>query len=306
MIKKVNGKYIISAGELGIYVVCPYAWKLKSVSHKKLENADVQKESTEGKKLHKEWSKETEDIHILRTKKSLVLGLLSVVILSSIFFLKDKILKSYNIESIKTLKLKSTSILSYLINEIKIVFAELGELDLDVLMFVVLTSISLFVVYIVSVYVKKRAVVAGIDEKSKLLALEHSKILPSKDYISYTQGISGKPDAVIKEGAYFIPVEIKPLAKKLRDRYVYQLLVYMRLISEFKKKDVPYGYLILGPKAKRVRINNLPERQKNLNTFLSDMNDILNNKKEALASPSVQKCSKCNVAKYCKFNACKP
>ena len=78
----------------------------------------------------------------------------------------------------------------------------------------------------------------------------------------------------------------------------------MRLIAEFKKKDVPYGYLILGPKSKRVKIHNLPERQKMLTKFLNDMNEILEEKKDAIASPTKTKCEKCDVSKYCQYKAC--
>ena len=302
MIKKLKGKYIISAGEFGIYTVCPYAWKLKSVlkkNHTNLKNETIK----EGMELHKEWSKKAEDIHVLVIKKMLTLGLLLFVIIFSLIFFEDKLFPEENV--VKYFKEKNSgSYVEILINDIKNSIYQIRDLDIDVFLLVVLTSITLFIIYLASRYIKARFYASGIKEKSKLLSIDGSKILPVKDYISYMQGISGKPDAVIKENSYFIPVEIKPLANKLKDRYVYQLLVYMRLIAEFKKKDVPYGYLILGPKAKRVKIHNLPERQKTLTRFLTDMNEILEEKKEALASPTKPKCEKCDVSKYCQYKAC--
>ena len=301
MIKKSRGKYIISAGEFGIYAVCPYSWKLKSILKK---NQKDSKNTTvkEGIKLHKEWSRKAEDIYVLVTKKMLTLGLLVFVIIFSLIFFGEKFFPKER--ATDYVSNENTSYIDVLINDIKTSIYQIKELDIDIFLLVVLTSISLFIIYLAGRYIKSRYYASGIKEKSKLLSIDGSNILPVKDYISHMQGISGKPDAVIKENSYFIPVEIKPLANKLKDRYVYQLLVYMRLIAEFKKKDVPYGYLILGPKAKRVKIRNLPERQKTLTMFLSDMNDILEEKKEALASPTKPKCENCDVSKFCQYKAC--
>ena len=41
MIKKSKGKYIISAGEVGIYAVCPHSWKLKSILKKNYKSLEV-------------------------------------------------------------------------------------------------------------------------------------------------------------------------------------------------------------------------------------------------------------------------
>lgn len=69
MIKKTPyGKYIISAGEVGIYAVCPYSWQLKSV-FKKNPNSDDIKLRNDGMQNHSKWGKKAEDIHILIKKK---------------------------------------------------------------------------------------------------------------------------------------------------------------------------------------------------------------------------------------------
>lgn len=302
MIKKSKGKYIISAGEFGIYAVCPYAWKLKSVCNKK-NLGKIESTVKEGDKLHKDWSKKAEDIHVLKTKKLLVIWLVVAVVVISSIFLKDKFFDDTKLAPIQKFKTRSTDFFTRIIVSLKNDIYQISNMDFDVFMVVLLSCISFLILYLASVYIKQRLKLSGIKNSSKLLALDGSKILPPKKYISSLQGLSGTPDALVKENGNYIPVEIKPLAKKLKDRYIYQLLVYMRLINEFTKKDVPYGYLILGEKAKRVKIHNLPERQKVLTTYIKDMNDILENKKDAVASPTEEKCLKCNVAKYCKYSA---
>ena len=303
MIKKSKGRYIISAGEVGIYAVCPHSWKLKSILKKNYKNSKNDNIKM-GLALHKDWSKKTEDIHKLSIKMAIVLCLMFFSVSFTIIFLGDKFFPNNKVLNYIGYHKSSGSFFKNLLNDFKDSVYQIFDLDIDIFLFVILISLALFVVYFAGHYIKSRYDASGIKEKSTLLAIDGSKILKVKDYISYMQGISGKPDAVIKENSYFIPVEIKPLARKLKDRYIYQLLVYMRLIAEFKKKDVPYGYLILGPKSKRVKIHNLPERQKMLTKFLNDMNEILDKKKDAIASPTKTKCAKCDVSKYCQYKAC--
>jgi len=143
---------------------------------------------------------------------------------------------------------------------------------------------------------------SGIDIKSTTVAIEGNTSLPVKDYISYKQGLAGRPDAVILEDGFYIPVERKPLAKKLRDRHVAQLLVYMRLIEEFEGKRPPYGYLILGPKCRRVKIYNSTGRQAWLQEKLTAMNVILSGQK-AIPAPQPNKCARCEVKCSCSYRS---
>ena len=113
-------------------------------------------------------------------------------------------------------------------------------------------------------------------------------------------GLAGRPDALISEEGYIIPIERKPLARKIRDRYVAQLLVYMRLVEEFEGRKPPYGYLILGPSARRFRIENSPERQAWLQKILDEMNAIMKGA-AAKAEPHPKKCGKCDVKEVCAF-----
>ena len=115
--------------------------------------------------------------------------------------------------------------------------------------------------------------------------------------------MAGRPDAVIKERGYYIPVERKPLSNKIRDRYVAQLLVYMRLIEEIEGKRPPYGYLIVGKGARKVKIQNSEEKQEWLSEKLSTMRSIVEDNTLAVAEPHPRKCRGCKVRTHCEHSA---
>ena len=140
----------------------------------------------------------------------------------------------------------------------------------------------------------------GINPESSTVSIDGSRTVAVRHYVSEMQGLAGKPDALISENGFIIPVERKPLARKLRDRYVAQILVYMRLIEEFEGKKPPYGYLILGPNCRKVKIENSEARQSWLQGHLDQMRSILSGA-EPFAQPHPRKCDKCDVSMHCKF-----
>lgn len=151
-------------------------------------------------------------------------------------------------------------------------------------------------------FIKRQHRATGVGAQAKPVVMDGSKTLPSRTYVSEIQGLAGRPDAVISENGFLIPVEIKPLARKLRDRYVAQLLVYMRLIEEFEGKRPPYGYLILGENRRRIKISNTPERQAWLQQLIDQMQAILAGS-PTLPTPHPRKCMRCDVRESCSFRA---
>ncbi len=147
-----------------------------------------------------------------------------------------------------------------------------------------------------SAEIKRRG--SGITKGSIAVSVDGSRTLVLRHYVSQLQGLAGKPDALISEDGYIIPVERKPLARKLRDRYVAQLLVYMRLVEEFEGKKPPYGYLILGPSCRRLKIENSPQRQAWLQNLLDEMQAIVQGS-ESRPAPHPRKCSRCDVKDAC-------
>src|SRR5690606_19339167 len=134
-------------------------------------------------------------------------------------------------------------------------------------------------------------------------SIDGSTTMPGRNYVSEIQGLAGKPDAIIIENGYFIPIERKPLARKIRDRHVAQLLVYMRLVEEFEGKKPPYGYLILGENCRRVKIPNSEGRQAWLQRYIDEMCAALEEGQPVIPEPHPRKCSKCVVRESCAYRS---
>jgi CRISPR-associated protein Cas4 len=166
------------------------------------------------------------------------------------------------------------------------------------LQLVVLAGFTFLVIRSFLKAARKRHRDTGFKVNEVAVAMEGSSIVPAREYISRSQGLAGKPDALVQEGGELIPVERKPLAKKLRDRYVAQLLVYMRLVEEFEGQRPSKGYLLLGPECRRVTIENSSTKQRWLGTLLEQMRRVLDGG-EARATPHPAKCSKCDVRSRC-------
>ena len=176
---------------------------------------------------------------------------------------------------------------------------EIAQLDSQIILLALLIMFTVIVLDAISTGIRKTAKHVGVAPKAKAVSIDGSKTLPVRNYVSEMQGLAGKPDAIIVEHGNIIPVERKPLARKIHDRYVAQILVYMRLVEEFEGKRPPYGYLILGPNCRKVKIENSPERQAWLQGFIDEMQAILAKSAPALPTPQPRKCRKCDVRESC-------
>lgn len=179
---------------------------------------------------------------------------------------------------------------------------EVSTLHSSMILVVILVSISIIILDASLTGAARKREDAGVNKKAVTVSIDGSKTLPLRNYISDIQGLAGRPDALISEQGFIIPIERKPLARKLRDRYVAQLLVYMRLVEEFEGKRPPYGYLILGPNCRTLKIDNTPQRQQWLQGMLDEMRQTLNGG-ECTPTPDKRKCSGCFVKEHCTFRA---
>jgi len=183
---------------------------------------------------------------------------------------------------------------------------EVSELDSNLILLVVLLCVAVLVIDRVRIVVQQLRKDTGFEKKTVALSIDGSDGLPAKTYVSDIQGLAGRPDAVIIEQGFFIPIERKALSKKIRDRHIVQLLVYMRLIEEFEGKKPPYGYLILGRNSRKVKIFNTTKRQRWLQQKLDQMREILEEKALAIPAPHPRKCARCAVRNSCQHRIDKP
>lgn len=71
--KNRDGKYILSAGEIGSFTVCAEAWRLKalaSANRSKTANSEV------GEELHKSWAENNDEVLFLTKGVKLVIFLI--------------------------------------------------------------------------------------------------------------------------------------------------------------------------------------------------------------------------------------
>lgn len=174
------------------------------------------------------------------------------------------------------------------------------SIDTDLVLLAVLLVAGLIILHGLYGSAETKRKDSGMTKGSIAVSIDGSKTLVVRHYVSELQGLAGKPDAVINEEGNIVPVERKPLARKIRDRYVAQLLVYMRLIEEFEGKKPPYGYLLLGPSCRRFRIENSPERQAWLQGIIDEMSAIAQGA-PCTAAPHIRKCVRCDVKEHCAF-----
>lgn len=195
--------------------------------------------------------------------------------------------------------------MDWIVHFISKLISDLAQIDsqLALLAIIIIVGVMMLDAFSSSAVQKKGEV--GFSADSEAVSIDGSKTLAVREYISEIQGLAGKPDAIIVEGGNIIPVERKPLARKVRDRYIAQLLVYMRLVEEFEGKKPPYGYLILGPQCRKVKVYNSEEKQTWLSEILNQMRAVKAGK-IAEATPLLKKCSGCEVRNDCSFRADRP
>ncbi|NMC61997.1 MAG: Dna2/Cas4 domain-containing protein [SAR324 cluster bacterium] len=177
----------------------------------------------------------------------------------------------------------------------------IASVDGDLILLIVIILAGLIVVRGLYGSAELKRKDSGMGKDALVVSVDGSKSLAVRHYVSEMQGLAGRPDALISENGFIIPVERKPLARKIRDRYVAQLLVYMRLVEEFEGRRPPYGYLILGPSCRSFKIENSLERQAWLQGIIDDMRQILDGG-VCVAAPHIRKCIKCGVRNFCEFN----
>jgi len=179
---------------------------------------------------------------------------------------------------------------------------DLSKADNGLVYLVSLIVMTVIVIEGIAYGAKTRSKASGLGEFVKAFGIDGGKVKPGKEYISTQQGLAGKPDALILENGFIIPVEMKSVSKKLRDRHVAQLLVYCRLIEEFEGKRPPYGYLILGEDKRKVKVLNSEAKQVWLSEMLHRMHEILEGG-ASKASPDSYKCSRCDVNTHCQYRS---
>ncbi len=262
-----DGNFIIAAGEIAEFTVCPRAWFLRQ----QLETNKVTSQSSaSGQTSHESWTEKADNLFVSASRAKLVVGLTLAVLF--VWECSRVLTKSG-------------------------LFYSSGPGEI-VAVLTVLVSLLVVLFYLNRNLSSERASI-GIPNESNVVAIDGSDKRETREYVSEKLKLAGRPDAVEIEGGIPIPIEYKPSAKKVRDRYVAQLLVYLRLIEDAHNVHPPHGYLVIGAKAKRVKIENSKSRQQWLQGELDIMRAVLADSMASPTRPHPQKCSRCAVRERC-------
>ncbi len=179
---------------------------------------------------------------------------------------------------------------------------DLSNADSELVYFAILLVATIVVLDVVAMVARSRRLTGGFLPTSVPISLDGSDVLGTRRYVSPEINLAGVPDAIVRENGFLIPVERKPLSNKIRDRYIAQLLVYMRLVEACEKTRPPYGYLILGKNCRVVKIENTEERQRWLDGILTSMLAVFEGGAPS-PDPVPAKCARCDVREHCRFRA---
>ncbi|MEZ4753585.1 MAG: hypothetical protein R3A13_04645 [Bdellovibrionota bacterium] len=80
--KNEYGKFIIPAGEVGTFAVCPESWRLSAIENNKVKQV---KTAEAGQRMHKTWAKTFEEAADLTKHLRVLLYLVAAAILGYIF-----------------------------------------------------------------------------------------------------------------------------------------------------------------------------------------------------------------------------
>ena len=123
---------------------------------------------------------------------------------------------------------------------------------------------------------------------------------PGETLSSSKYGLIGKPDYIVEQKNYFIPVEVKTgLHFQPEKNHIMQLATYCQLVEENYHRFTPYGILVYYDTGKQFTIPFDPKLRFELENILREMREILRTKKVIRNHNSPQKCKTCSMNKYC-------
>lgn len=271
----------ITATEVANYAVCPEAWRLKRIARVGYKRSSVHEER--GFQLRSKWI-ESHNLSYTLRRYAKIAYLLALGLGILVFFWD----RQRNIP----LDLPSGGAVLPTIP-----FGEIIRLLL-------LLGALIFIWDLFDRHGTKAQKATGLDGGSQTLGVKGSSQVPVVSYQSDELGLSGVPDAVIREDGSIIPVIKKPLSNKIRDRHVLELMVHLRLIESQTGQKPPYGFIVIGQENRRVKINNAEDKQRWMMSLVDEMHSIIEGV-PAVPAPTPHKCRSCDVRAACKFSAFK-
>ncbi len=288
----------IAAGDIANYAVCPEAWRLKFVgAGTRLDNPRM----AESQGIRKDWVAKQELSKTLSRYAKVAYSLL--VLLTILVFLFESFRPEFLNQILNRRHADGSSSGSQGGNPL----GSTSPFDVPPELLSLLLVLGL-IIYMWDLFERRSANArenSGLIKGAETLAVKGGTTLPTRELVSERLQLSGRPDAIIREGQQIIPVDMHPLTNKVRDRHVLQLLTHLRLIEELEGVEPDHGVLLMGKEQRRVAIKNAPDKQRWLESLIDEMRSIMDGV-PAIPSPSTFKCKSCDVRLICQHSAYDP
>lgn len=264
----------ISAEELAEYTVCPEAWRLRRSLRKGVKGLDLElnERSLQGISAKGDWLAGVKESSVISKYQRIIF--LTMLALTTVVF----IIEARHPGGKSWMNLTKTT--GYSVPE---------ELVYLLLMFGVIVTFWRILIYKRDSLIKKTGM-TGDGEKST-------------DFFSKKIGLTSNPDSVTLENGRRIPVDVYPLAKKVRDRHITRLIGHLVILKDLDSQSPQtsaYGILLMGAEKRVVKISLNLRREEEFFMKLAELKSSIQSE-SVIPSPDYYKCRNCDFYKVCKF-----
>ena len=148
---------------------------------------------------------------------------------------------------------------------------------------------------------KKKIKRLKIDNKIQSGKITYSDLnSPEKPIFSRRYRLSGKPDYIIYKNDSYFPVEIKTGNHfKPKRNHIFQLATYCKILEDYYKIFIPYGFLIYSDTSKQFKIPFDPKTRFELESAIKKMRNSLKTDIIKRDHIDYQRCKNCSMREYC-------
>ena len=117
-------------------------------------------------------------------------------------------------------------------------------------------------------------------------------------------GLTGKPDYLVEQGKFTLPVEVK-MVRKLNhppyDSHIYQLAAYCLLVSELFEQRPPYGILHYsdGTNSQSYAIDFTPALEASVRQIIAEIQAASPKKDQPRSHNTAARCAGCGYRQVC-------
>jgi CRISPR-associated exonuclease Cas4 len=167
-------------------------------------------------------------------------------------------------------------------------------------MILLIASVVFIIISIIARYRTRKIKAKNKIQQGKITYSDLNR--PASSLFSKKYRITGKPDYVIKQKKYHLPVEFKTGSQSnpLKN-HIFQVAAYCQLIEENYGGFVPYGILVYN-NSDQYKIPFDPKTRFELESTIKKMRNTLKTGKITMNHNEVRRCKACSMRQYCNIS----